>query len=78
MELSHRLSRLPREEVEDRWAYYNEMIDDRMEDGVSETEAVSGIGAASEIVSQIIAETPLTKIAKQRRKAKRQIPYYHN
>jgi len=67
------LAGLPQKDIDERVAFYSEMIDDRMEDGVSETEAVSGIGAASEIVSQIITETPLTKIAKQRRKAKRQM-----
>ena len=38
--------------------YYNEMIDDRMEDGLSEEEAVAAIGDLDEIVKQILNETP--------------------
>lgn len=38
--------------------YYAEMIDDRMEDGLSEEEAVAAIGDLDEIVKQILNETP--------------------
>lgn len=38
--------------------YYAEMIDDRMEDGLSEEEAVAAIGNLDDIVKQILQETP--------------------
>ena len=38
--------------------YYAEMIDDRMEEGLSEEEAVAAIGNLDEIVKQILSETP--------------------
>ena len=38
--------------------YYAEMIDDRMEDGLSEEEAVAAIGDLEEIVKQIMTELP--------------------
>ena len=38
--------------------YYREMIDDRMEDGLSEEEAVAAIGNLDEIVKQILSESP--------------------
>ena len=38
--------------------YYTEMIDDRMEDGLSEEEAVAAIGDLDEIVKQILNESP--------------------
>ena len=38
--------------------YYAEMIDDRMEDGLSEEEAVAAIGDLDEIVRQILTESP--------------------
>ena len=38
--------------------YYGEMIDDRMEDGLSEEEAVAAIGNLDEIVKQILTESP--------------------
>jgi len=71
MELSHRLSRLPREEVEDRWAYYNEMIDDRMEEGLTEEQAIAELGTMDEIVDQIVSEVPLTRLVLNRTKPKR-------
>lgn len=38
--------------------YYSEMIDDRMEDGLTEEEAVAAIGDLDEIVQQIRQEMP--------------------
>ena len=38
--------------------YYCEMIDDRMEDGLLEEEAVAAVGDLDEIVRQILTETP--------------------
>lgn len=34
------LSGLPKEDIEERLTFYSEMIDDRMEEGLSEEEAV--------------------------------------
>ena len=73
-ELQARLSALPEGEVGERLNFYAEMIDDRIEDGSSEEEAVADLGSIDEIVSQIIADIPLLKVAgkaaKQRIKAK--------
>ncbi len=70
-ELEARLSGLPQDEIGDRLTFYSEIIDDRMEEGLSEEDAVSGIGSVDEIVSQIVAEVPLTRIVKEKMKAKR-------
>ncbi len=51
--------------------YYGEMIDDRMEDGLSETEAVAGIGSVDDVVAQIAAETPLMRLVKERVRPKK-------
>ena len=67
------LSGLPQNDIEERLAFYSEMIEDQMEDGVSEEEAVSAIGSVDEIVAQVVAETPLMKIAKERIKSKRRL-----
>ena len=67
------LSGLPQGDIEERLAFYSEMIDDQMEEGLSEEEAVSAVGAVDEIVTQVVAETPLAKIAKERIKSKRRI-----
>lgn len=57
---------LPTQDVEDRVDFYIEMIDDRMEDGLSEDEAVFAIGSVEVIASQIIADIPFSKIAKDK------------
>ena len=44
LELAQRLSHLPWSEIEERVNYYGEMIDDRMEEGLSEKEAVAAMG----------------------------------
>ena len=36
---------LPQDDIEERLAFYGEMIDDRTEEGLSEEEAVSAVGA---------------------------------
>ncbi|MBR6557584.1 MAG: DUF1700 domain-containing protein [Clostridia bacterium] len=72
-DLRARLSTLPVAEVEERINFYSEMIDDRIEDGLSEDEAVSAIGNIDDIVSQIISEIPLTTIVKEKIKPKKQL-----
>ena len=42
------------------------MIDDRIEEGLSEKEAVAKIGSVERIASQIIEDIPLTKIVKEK------------
>lgn len=51
--------------------YYAEMIDDRMEDGLSEEEAVAAVGDLDEIVKQILHETPRPPVAVQKEQKQR-------
>ena len=64
--LNQRLDFLPAEEASERVEFYVEMIDDRMEKGLSEEAAVLEAGGIDDIVSQIIADVPLTRIAKKK------------
>ncbi|MBQ2675880.1 MAG: DUF1700 domain-containing protein [Clostridia bacterium] len=73
LSLQDRLSGLPQDDVEERLSFYSEMIEDRMEEGFSEEEAVSAVGSVDEIAAQIIADIPLTKIAKEKIKPKRRL-----
>ena len=72
-ELRKGLSGLPRDEAEERIGFYAEMIDDRTEEGLSESEAISEIGTVDEIVSQIVAEIPLSRIVTDKLKPKRRL-----
>ena len=51
--LQRSLYNLPENELKEQLSFYSEMIDDRMEEGLSEEEAVSKIGSVSDILSQI-------------------------
>lgn len=70
------LSGLPKDDIEECLTFYGEMLDDRMEEGLSEEEAVSAVGSVDEIVAQTVADIPLAKIAKERIKPDRRLKVY--
>ncbi len=72
-ELRSRLSGLPVEDVEERIEFYCEMIEDHMDEGLSEEEAVSAVGSVEEISGQIAGDIPLIKIAKEKIKTRRRL-----
>ncbi len=71
--LKSRLSKLPSKDVEERLNFYSEMIDDRIEEGRTEEEAVLEIGSVDEISAQITEDIPLIKIEKKKVKQKRRL-----
>ena len=71
--LSARLAGFPQSQVKERLEFYSEMIDDRIEDGFSEEEAVAAIGSVEEVAKQIAAEIPLSRIAKEKIKSHRRM-----
>ena len=71
--LRARLAGLPLQELEERLTFYSEIIDDRIEDGITEEQAVLDIGSVDCIASQIISDIPLSKLAKERIKPKRKM-----
>ena len=72
-ELKRKLIGLPQADIDERLAFYSEMIDDRIEDGLTEEEAVAKVGSVDEIVAQIMSEIPLTKLVKEKVKPKRSL-----
>ena len=73
VQLRKGLSGFPQGDIEERVTFYSEMIDDRIEEGITEEEAVAAVGSAREIVAQVVAEIPFAKIAKERIKSIRQL-----
>lgn len=67
-ELKNKLSGLPQEDIDRSIDYYGEIIDDRVEDGLTEEEAIEAIGSTDEVVSQILIDTPLPKLVKAKLK----------
>ena len=57
-ELRRHLKSLPNAERNQHIEYYEEMIEDRMEDGLSEEEAVAALGTVSDIAIQILGDSP--------------------
>jgi len=69
--LRERLNGLPEEDIIKSIDFYGEMLDDRIEDGMSEEEAVSDLGNIEEIISQILSAVSLPKLVKEKVKPKR-------
>ena len=69
--LSDRLSGLPEREKEERLNFFIEMIDDRIEEGISEEAAVAELGGLDDIVSQILSEIPISSLVKEKVKKRR-------
>ena len=72
-ELRNRLVGLPKEDIEERVCFYEEMINDRMDEGKGEEEAIEDLGGIDGVVNQIAQETPLVKLVKQKVKPKRRL-----
>lgn len=70
-ELRDRLEGLPKEDIDSRISFYEEAIDDRIDDGLEEEEAVEDIGTIDEVVNDILRDTPLRKIVKEKVRPKR-------
>ena len=71
--LRMRLSSLPQKEIDERVSFYEEMIEDRIDEGKTEEEAINEIGTVDEIVEQIASETPLVNLVKEKIRPKRRI-----
>ena len=71
--LAEKLNGLPWEEVERSMEYYDEMINDRMEEGMSEEQAIAALGSIDEIAAQILADIPLSRIVRAKIKPKRSL-----
>ena len=72
-ELEKRLMGLPKDEIDSRLSFYSEMIDDRVEDGKTEEEAILDLGGTDEAVRQIVNDTKFVSLVKNKIKPKRRI-----
>ena len=73
-ELSLRLNGFSREDIAASLAYYNEIIDDRIEDGANEEEAVAAIGTPAQAAAQILEDMPLGKLLKAKLSGGKRLP----
>ena len=70
-ELQQKLQGLPEDDVSRSLDYYNEMIDDRIEEGMTEQQAVADLGSIDDIARQILCNIPLPKLVKAKVKPRR-------
>lgn len=72
-ELGSRLNGLPKNDIEERLNFYDEMISDMTDDGLTEEDAVTKIGSVDDIATQIIGDTPIVKLVGEKIKPKRHL-----
>ncbi len=63
-QLKKKLTGLSEKDINKSLDYYSEMIDDSMEDGLNEQEAIEKLGSVEDISSQILKDIPLPKLIK--------------
>ena len=72
-ELRERLVGLPKEDIDERISFYEEIINDRMDEGKSEEEVIDDLGGVDGVVNEIAQETSLVKLVKHKIKPKRSL-----
>ena len=74
-QLGENLSSLPEADKDERKVFFGELIDDKIEEGMTEEDAVAEIGDPERIAEQIISEfnTPLPEQAKEETKKRRKL-----
>ena len=74
--LESRLKGLPDIEINKSVTYYSEAIDDRIEDGETEDEAVASLGEIDDIIRNAMSQAPLSEVVKEtvKRKFKINVP----
>ena len=65
-EIREKIQGLPQSDIEKFLDYYAEMIDDYVEDGRTQEEAIRELGSVEEIVEQILKETPLPHLVQEK------------
>ena len=65
-ELAKRLYGLSQSDLEERLAYFSEVIDEKVANGMTEETAVASIGSVDDVASRIMSEIPLSKLVKDR------------
>ena len=76
MQLQTLLRPLSEEDQQRSIDYYAETIDDRMEEGLTEEEAVAAVGDVEEIARSILAETPVPPAPVQPEKKQRRLRWW--
>ena len=71
--IREKIKSLPEGDIDRTIEYYDEMIDDRMEDGLTEDEAVADMASPDEVSMQVLEDIPLSRLVKERIKPKHEL-----
>ena len=71
--LRGKLQGLPQQDIDERVSFYEEMINDRIDEGKSEEEAVNELGNVDDVVRTIVGDTSLVKLVKHKMTPKRKM-----
>lgn len=71
--IREKIKSLPEGDIDRTIEYYDEMIDDRMEDGLTEEEAVADMASPDEVSMQVLEDIPLSRLVKERIKPKHEL-----
>ena len=66
--LERALAQLPEEERRRNLEYYSELLDDMLEEGMTEAEATAKLGSPGQIAQNILQEMPLSQLVSTRMK----------
>ena len=69
--LSDKLSNLPHSEAQERLNFYSEMIDDLIEEGLTEEQAVLKVGNADDIAREIVTDDSFNDIIEEKLEPKK-------
>ena len=72
-ELRSSLRGLNDDDIDEKISFYSEMIDDRIEEGYSEEEAVSEIGTVDDVILDVAKDAKLIRLLRQKVRPKRKI-----
>ena len=68
-----KLTGLPEKDIDSAIEYYEEAIEDRIEDGLTEEQAINAVGTPEEIAEKILMDSSIPKLIT----AKAKPQYYH-
>ena len=64
--LKKRLNGIPKADLEETLDYYNEILSDKIDDGMSEADAINSLGSIDDIVNTTLKEISFPKLIKEK------------
>ena len=68
-----KLAGLPEKDIDSAIEYYEEAIDDRIEDGLTEEQAINAVGTPEEIAEKILMDSSIPKLITAKAKPQRRL-----